>query len=297
MRHIGVAEFLQSLFGPLGPLFALVTQLGDVWLTFSVVAVLYWLGDHTPVVGDRLDHRRAALLVALALGTLSVTIGLKEFLQFPRPPGADAVDVPRLIPAVVRPVYESAATADGFGFPSGHAIRATIVWGGLAWLLERGDSRRRFALAGGVVALVSLSRLVLGVHYAVDVLVGVGVGLVYLVAIRRWAGTPRGAFAVAATLAVLGTLLNGFSFDGTRVLGVTLGGVLAWEIIARAGDGRFEVRRQWLPVVVGLPVIGVPFVALEVLEPSLPVAFVVSASLGVVLLALPLVVERVEKSV
>jgi membrane-associated phospholipid phosphatase len=297
MRGIGVAEFLQSLFGPLAPLFALVTQLGDVWLTFTVVAVIYWLGDRTPIVGSRLDRQRTVVLVALALGTLSLTTGLKEFLQLPRPPGASTAPAADALPTAVRPAYEWAASADGFGFPSGHAVRSTVVWGGLASLVTGGDRRRRLVLAGGVVSLVSLSRLVLGLHYAMDVLAGIALGLVYLETVLRWADTPRRAFALVAALAVLGTALNGFTFDGTRILGVTLGAVLTWVVIERAQPHAPELRRWWVPVVAGLPLVGGPFVALEWLGAPLPVAFAVSALLAVGLLALPLVVERAEKNV
>ena len=118
MRGAGEIEFLQSVVGPAAPIFALVTQRGDVWLLVGVVTLLYWLGDRAPVVGDRLDRQRGALLVALALCALALTTGLKQLLAVPRPPGADTAVAAELVPAVVRPVYESAATGDGFGVPA-----------------------------------------------------------------------------------------------------------------------------------------------------------------------------------
>ena len=295
MRGVGETEFLQSIVGPVAPVFAVLTQLGDVWLLVTTVTLLYWLGDRTPVVGDRIDRRRGALLLALALGALTVTTGLKELLAIPRPPGAGTAVAAEIVPPALRPVYEGAATGDGFGFPSGHALGTTVVWGGLAWLAD-GDRKRHLALAAGVVATVCLSRLVLGVHYAVDVLAGMVVGAAYLAGVLRYAGTPSRAFAVAAVVALVSTLTNGFTPDGTRLLGATLGAVGAWYVV---GDPTTRlpstVRRRRLAAV-GLPVVGLAFVALETVPAPLWVAFVGYAALLVVLLALPLAVARATKN-
>lgn len=295
MRGAGEIEFLQSVVGPAAPIFAILTQLGDVWFLLAAVTLLYWFGDRTPVVGDRLDRQRGAVLVALALGALAVTTGLKELLAVPRPPGADTAVAAELVPAVVRPVYESAATGDGFGFPSGHAVGTTVVWGGLAWLVDGNNRRRRLGFAAGVVALVSLSRLVLGVHYAVDVLAGVLVGAFYLAGVLRYAGTPGRAFAVAAVVAVLSTLVNGFTPDGTRLLGATLGAVGTWYVVGEAVREGPSADRRRLLAAVGLPVTGAAFVALETLQVPLWVAFGGYGVLLAVLLALPLAVARTTK--
>lgn len=298
MRGVGEIEALQSLFGPLVPAFALVTQLGDLWLYFGVLSLCYWLGRHTPVVGDGLDRERAALVIALALGSLAVTTLLKELLAFPRPPGADTAVMAETVPAAVRPAYEWAATADGYGLPSGHALGTTVIWGGLAWAIEGGNRTRRLGLAAAVVVLVSLSRLVLGVHYGVDVVVGVVVGLAFLAAVLRWADSPGRAFGIAAAVALVGALLNGPTPDGVRVLGVTLGAVLTWQV---AGDAVTDTvtgsREAGLSALVGIPVVGVPFLALEATEVSIPVAFLASAAILAALLALPLLVEQGAKEI
>jgi membrane-associated phospholipid phosphatase len=294
MRGAGEIEFLQSVVGPAAPVFAVLTQLGDVWLLFATVTCLYWLGDRTPVVGDRIDRHRGALLLALALGALAVTTGLKELLAIPRPPGAGTAVAAEVVPAALRPVYEWAATGDGFGFPSGHAVGTTVVWGGLAWLAD-GDRKRHLALAAVVVALVGLSRLVLGVHHAADVLAGVVVGVVYLAGVLRYAGTPSRAFAVAAVVAVVSTLANGFTPDGTRLLGATLGAAGTWYVVGEATMGLPSTDRRRLLAAVGLPVVGVTFVALETVEAPLWVAFVGYVALLAVLVALPLAVARAAK--
>jgi len=100
-------------------------------------------------------------------------------------------------PVALEPVFADIATGHGPGFPSGHALGTTMVWGGVALILDQGTRRARAAVAGTVVALVSLSRLVLGVHYAVDVVVGVALGLLALGALY-WltdrGPTPAGCY-------------------------------------------------------------------------------------------------------
>jgi membrane-associated phospholipid phosphatase len=69
------------------------------------------------------------------------------------------------------------------GFPSGHATMSTLVYGGLALVHRRhvpSEGTVAAALAALVVLAVSLSRVVLGVHYLGDVLVGLLVGAVAL---------------------------------------------------------------------------------------------------------------------
>ena len=66
-----------------------------------------------------------------------------------------------------------------FGFPSGHALAATVFWGALVSLLPPGR-RKGPALAGAavLVLLVGLSRIYLGAHFLTDVLAGAAEGLV-----------------------------------------------------------------------------------------------------------------------
>ena len=73
------------------------------------------------------------------------------------------------------------AHATGLSFPSGHAASAMAVYGFLAILLLRSPAGRGFGWAaasamGLLIAAIALSRLVLGVHYASDVLGGLLAG-------------------------------------------------------------------------------------------------------------------------
>jgi membrane-associated phospholipid phosphatase len=74
-----------------------------------------------------------------------------------------------------------------YSFPSGHAFAATATYGALALVFAAGLPRARAALfvaaAVVVVAVVAASRVVLGVHYLLDVLAGIAGGLALLSAL------------------------------------------------------------------------------------------------------------------
>jgi undecaprenyl-diphosphatase len=70
-------------------------------------------------------------------------------------------------------------------FPSGHALYAASVFGGLAVLLTARMQNRLLQLAvwlvaGCLILLVGLSRVYLGVHYPSDVLAGYAIGVIWV---------------------------------------------------------------------------------------------------------------------
>lgn len=123
------------------------------------------------------------------------------------------------------------ASETSFGIPSGHAQHAVVVWGALAASL-----RRRWAWFGaGLMAFfIGLSRLVLGVHFLSDVVLGWLIGLLLLWAVLR---LERPVLAWLASLNLtqkLGAIL-------TASLVLMLPGFLA-----RASLGAWQVPTAWL---------------------------------------------------
>jgi membrane-associated phospholipid phosphatase len=211
---------------------ALVTQLGDVWFVFLLLGVCYWFGDSLPGPLS-LDRTAAAFAVALALGASAVTTTLKQWFAHSRPPGAGDAVALGLLPTLLEEAYVAAATASGYGFPSGHAVGVVVVYGGLALLA---DSSRGCAAALGVVPVVALSRVVLGVHYVVDVLVGAVVGAVYLLGVYRLCGrgsNPGRALMIALAVALVGAAVE-FNFETMAALGGVLGARIAWGSVGDA---------------------------------------------------------------
>jgi undecaprenyl-diphosphatase len=116
------------------------------------------------------SHKYSAmLLLASAAGGILLNGVLKLGFNRPRP-------------AIFLPEVHTVSSS----FPSGHAMSAAIVYSTVAYLAARLHKRRwaRFLVMAGafmIIALISLSRLYLGVHYPSDVVAGVAIGL-------AWAG-------------------------------------------------------------------------------------------------------------
>ena len=145
----------------------------QAWLLVgAVVLVLYFIGLRWEAVTALL-----AALGASALGTL-----IKILVHRPRP-GADLVHVVQQL--------------NDPSFPSGHVLLYTAFFGFLlflAYMLLKPSFSRTFLLVilGSLVALVGLSRIYLGNHWASDVTGAYLLGSLWLalsVAIYRWGKT------------------------------------------------------------------------------------------------------------
>ena len=293
-RGIGITELLKELPGSVVVAFAFITQLGDFWFVAAASLLAYLLGEQLPWLGRGLTRERAAMVVALLVTAAALTVSLKALFELPRPRGAAMASPIAFLPEAAKSLYVSLATGTGYGFPSGHAITTTLVWGGFAWALRVGTPRQRYAVAGTAVVLVSLARLVLGVHFLVDVVAGALVaGFVLLLSVR-WLGDPAYVFGLALGLAVFGILVGGFDRETAAVLGMAAGATVAW--LAVDEDIERTRRGRTLTAVAGLGLLavgGAVFRFLQ-LEPG-PLAVVVALATGSIV-ALPLVGERLAKN-
>lgn len=261
-RGIGAIETTRSALPDAAiTAFETITHLGDVAAFFAALALFYWLSPERRGTG--------ASLIGLAFAGYALTIGLKAAIGWPRPP------------AELQLAVES-----GYGFPSGHAVGATIVWGGLALWSDLGPRRVRWAAAGTLIGLVSLSRVVLGVHYLVDVLAGVVLGVAFLAAVARFLGIdPIRTFGLAAILGALALVATGGA-DGLLALAGGFGGVLAWRLTGSRVDG---LRVGPISASLALAALGIAFVGTYASGASQPVLFVVSFGVPAAVLGLPLV--------
>jgi undecaprenyl-diphosphatase len=125
-----------------------------------------------------LAKKRKAAIFTLACGTGAVALNalLKLVFQRARP---DATTI-----------YEIEALSS-FSFPSGHAMGATGVVGGLAivvWTLVRHRALRACMVAAALlfIAGVAASRVYFGVHYPSDVVGGCLAGAAWVAAMTGW---------------------------------------------------------------------------------------------------------------
>jgi len=292
-RGVGVTELLTELPTAVVVGFAVLTQLGDFWFVSTASVLAYWLASATPRLGRGLTRERGATLLALVACAAALSVALKAVFGLPRPPNPEIVAAAATLPWPVGPFYESVVTGRGYGFPSGHATTTVLVWGGFAWALRVGTRRQRYAVAGAVAAVVSLSRLVLGVHYLVDVVAGAAVAATVLwLAVTRLA-TPTRLFAFVTVVAAVGVLAGGVTRDTAGTLGLGVGGLVAWTAL----DGVPEPTRRGGAVTVGLGAVslvglGLGVVALD--PPGAVTGAVAAVGMGTAL-SLPLVGDAVAK--
>jgi hypothetical protein len=183
------------------PAYEAVTTFGDTVTVLFVVTLVYWIGT---------DRRSVAVAMGYSLVALSLVLVLKGAFGYPRPP-------------------ESAwlIETEGLGFPSGHATAAAVVYGGLAHAHGWWDRPKRIVPVAILVGAVGLSRVVLGVHYLADVLVGFTLGLTVVVVVSHVSdGHPRRAFALASLCALEAVLVSSDPYASVA-LGGSIGGLLA----------------------------------------------------------------------
>lgn len=115
--------------------------------------------------------RAAAFVFAAFLAGELVSQGVKQLVERQRP----ELDEPFVLLST-------------YAFPSGHAMAATTTWGALAvvaWALWPHRRPRTLAVATtcALVVVVAASRVVLGVHFVLDVLAGIAGGIALLAAL------------------------------------------------------------------------------------------------------------------
>jgi undecaprenyl-diphosphatase len=140
-----------------------ITALGTGFVVMTIVAISALFLALT-------EHRYSAILLLVAAGGgIVLNNVLKAAFERPRP---------QVIEWVTQPYGGSSS------FPSGHAMSATIVYATIAYLAAHLQKRTwqrvlTWLVAATVIALISISRLYLGVHYPSDVLGGTIIGLAW----------------------------------------------------------------------------------------------------------------------
>ncbi|WP_137286683.1 phosphatase PAP2 family protein [Halorussus salinisoli] len=241
-RGFGEAQFASQLPEAVTAIAGLVTQLGDMWFVVVGICALYVMGTRYRSLTESLTDD-CVYLLALTVGAYSLTVVLKHVFGLPRPPGAATATPPTWIPAIGHAAYESMVTGDGFGFPSGHALKTTAVYGGAAFALDFWDRPRRLALAGVLSTLVAASRVFLGVHYVVDVVFGSVVGVAFLAGVIRLTDQrPTRALALSTVLGGLAFATSGTSKSGLAFAAAAIGFVV-WAATDRLAVGADPVER------------------------------------------------------
>lgn len=133
----------------------------DALKGITTCGAAWFLGLLVVVVAVRPELRGAAVVLLVALAA-AVVVGhvAKELFD-------------RARPVVASPF----SLGSGPGYPSGHTLQATAVYGSAAVLV------RRWLLPAAAIVAVAFSRVALGVHYPTDVVGGVLFGLAIVSAV------------------------------------------------------------------------------------------------------------------
>ena len=249
---IELIRYLSQFRGPwVNAFFLAFSGIGSTVGYLVLVCILWW----------RFSWKLGAkLFVALVLSVYLNAV-IKDWVAQPRP--------------FIYADIESVTRPGEFGFPSGHAQHAALVWSLLA-----AHFRKRWitVLAAGMVLLIGFSRVHLGVHFPTDVLGGWLLGGILAQVYLRWSDPAidwarRLSFERQMFLA-LGAPLVLTLFHGTQNTATALGalaGALGGLALARrerlySDDEPGRTRRKQLLVgLIGLPVL---YLALIILSPS-----------------------------
>ncbi len=201
-----------------------LTYLGTEWFYVLVLPILFWSVNRT--IGLRVAY--------VFLSSMYVNTWLKDAVSVARPVGLPGV----------RSLLVSTGT--GYSFPSGHAQGSATFW----MLASRSIRRRWFWwLSVVLIAGIGASRLYLGLHWPVDILVGWALGLVFGLlgwSVGKWWTYRQYTFAIrlafAAVVPFLGILFRSgpASFEYAAILlGVGVGAVVEERFM------KLQMDRAW----------------------------------------------------
>lgn len=253
---MGFLYFLENIRVPvLNEFMLLITKLGEETAFLAVALILFWCVD-----------KRTGYYV-MSVGFVG-TIG-SQFLKL-------ACRVPR--PWVLDPEFtileEAREAASGYSFPSGHSQSAVGTFGGMAAAIKKKWLRIVFI---AIAVLVPLSRMYIGVHTPADVLVGSGMSVILILALKPlvYGKDGKGMKALLAGMIVLAlaylayvelwpfpvdidahNLQSGYK-NAYTLLGALLGVAVTYVVDEK--KLQFQVKAVWwaqvLKVVLGLGVV------------------------------------------
>lgn len=146
--QLDILMYLQSIRNELlTSIFTFFTICTEVPVITVLTGILYWC-----------INKKAGQRTLFALcGSLNINAGVKNFVKMPRPIGAEGLESLRV------------ETATGYSFPSGHTQTATTFWTSMMYLF-----RKAWIYIVGILMILGagISRLYLGVHWPMDVIVG-----------------------------------------------------------------------------------------------------------------------------
>jgi len=231
-------RFIQAFSSDfLDQFFIYVTMMGEEYFFMSIVCLFYWC----------IDKRFGYKLGFAYLSNGVFNTGLKHLFKVPRPFVKDpSLRVLRL------------ETAGGYSFPSGHTQFTAAFWTTMALEFKK---KWIYPLGFVLIVLVGLSRMYLGLHTPIDVLVGaaLGIGWVFL-SNALFEAAERTGRKTWLLILVIPAVIGMFFFreeNYFKVVGTFTGFYVGYLIESRWI--RFDVKASWwmqaLKIILGLAVL------------------------------------------
>lgn len=209
-----------------GPLWELLALPGDLVVIAIVIGLIgLWelnRGIREGTETDPLVAPQFGALVGIVFGGLALIVLLEAAIAAPRPPAE-----------------WHAIEPSPYGFPSGHVMAATILWGAIGGVYWRNRSSWiRLTAIGVVVGVVAISRLMLGVHYLPDVLAGIAIGSLFVViTVLVLSSRPWGSLGMAVGIGILAVFVATNTRAGLALAGAVMA-TAGWWVIERTSIRR-----------------------------------------------------------
>ena len=147
---------IQGLSNPfLDELFNIITFFGEATFIILIIGYLYWV----------YDKKYGQKVVTVMVTSLVFNNAIKGVVKANRP----FMDDDTII-------NKRASTATGYSFPSGHSQTAATMY---TMLMTKFKQNWVKILMPILIILVMFSRMYLGAHYPVDVIIGAGLGIAF----------------------------------------------------------------------------------------------------------------------
>ncbi len=182
--------FLESIRNPVfDALLALITHLGEETFFLVIAILFFWC----------INKREGYFILITGLVGTVVNQIAKLFFRIPRPwildPNFDIIESAR-------------AEATGYSFPSGHTQNIAGTYGAIS---AYNPTKRKTAVCVTIIVLVAFSRMYLGVHTPLDVIVSLLVALALILLLRPVFATEE-SFKRSMPYVVIGSVVLSLAF-------------------------------------------------------------------------------------